>query len=383
MTPSSERHEVLVVGVGGIGSAATYHLARRGVDVLGIERFDVPHGRGSSGGRTRLLQLLTDVDPTTMALAEAAHDHWRRLEDTAGSELLVETGSLAVAPEGEDPVASARRASERHDLDHELLTGAALSERFPGYDFPDEYSALYQPDGAVLAPERGIVAHTAAAIDHGATVRARERVVDWTTTDDGVCVETDRDTYAAERLVVAAGAWAAQTVDALEGLLEPCRHATAWFAPSGGGHDTGAAVDTDRLPGFVATVDGDNYYGVPGVDLPGMKLGRNDFSPTEPDALAGPAQTDERPLRAFARQYVPGAAGTTLRLTTGLVTNSPDGRFVIDTLPGDERVALAAGLSGRGYKFAPVIGEILADLALDGETDHDIDNYAIGRFENA
>ncbi|QLH79153.1 N-methyl-L-tryptophan oxidase [Halosimplex rubrum] len=377
MTPSGGRYDAIVLGVGGVGSAATYHLARRGASVLGIERFDVPHGRGSSHGRTRLLQRLLDGESTTMALADRAHDSWRALEARTGRDLLTETGSLAVAVGGDDPVASARRACERHGLDHESLSGADLAERFPGYDFPEDAEALYQPDGAVVASERGVVAHVAAALDAGATVRARERVVDWDTVDGGVRVDTDRDTYRADRLVVTAGAWAAQAVDALDGLLEPCRHATAWFAPSG---DRSASLADDRLPPFVATVDGENFYGLPGPDLPGMKFGRADFRPTAPDALSEPTQADERPLRAFADEYVPGAAGSTLRLSTGLVTDSPDGRFLLDTL-ADGRVAVAAGLSGRGYKFAPVLGEILADLALDGGTDFDVSGYALGRFE--
>ncbi|QLH84148.1 N-methyl-L-tryptophan oxidase [Halosimplex pelagicum] len=377
MTPSGGRYDAIVLGVGGVGSAATYHLARRGASVLGLERFDVPHARGSSHGRTRLLQRLLDADPATMALADRAHDSWRALEAETGRDLLTETGSLAVAVGGDEPVASGRRACERHGLDHESLSGADLTERFPGYAFPDDAEALYQPDGAVVASERGVVAHVAAALDAGATVRARERVVDWEAVDGGVRVDTDRDTYRADRLVVTAGAWAAQAVDALDGLLEPCRHATAWFAPGG---DRSAALADDRLPPFVATVDGENFYGLPGPDLPGMKFGRADFRPTAPDALSEPTQADERPLRAFAEEYVPGAAGSTLRLSTGLVTNSPDGRFVLDTL-ANGRVAVAAGLSGRGYKFAPALGEILADLALDGGTDFDISGYALGRFE--
>jgi sarcosine oxidase len=378
MTPSGGRYDAIVLGVGGVGSAATYHLARRGASVLGLERFDVPHGRGSSHGRTRLLQRSLDTESATMALADRAHDAWRALETETGRDLLTETGSLAVAAGGDDPVASARRACDRHDLDYESLSGAELAERFPGYDFPDDAEALYQPDGAVVASERGVVAHVAAALDAGATVRARERVVDWETGDGGVRVDTDRDTYRADRLVVTAGAWAAQSVDALDGLLEPCRHATAWFAPGG---DRSASLATeDHLPPFVATVDGEHYYGLPGPDLPGMKFGRSDFRPTAPDALSEPTQADERPLRAFADEYVPGAAGPTLRLSTGLVTNSPDGRFVLDTL-ANGRVAVAAGLSGRGYKFAPALGEILADLTLDVGTEFDISGYALDRFD--
>ncbi|WP_415382394.1 FAD-dependent oxidoreductase [Halosimplex sp. TS25] len=398
MTPSSGGYDVIVLGVGGVGSAATYHLARRDADVLGLERFDVPHARGSSHGRTRLLQRLLDVDPATMALADRAHEGWHALERETGADLVTDTGSLAVAVGDDEPVASARRACERHGLEFDTLTADELSDRFPVYDFPQGAEALYQPDGAVVASERGVVAHVSAALSEGATVQARERVVDWSRTEGGVRVDTDRDSYLTDRLVVTAGPWAADAVDPLDGVVEPCRHATAWFAPGrgadrtvdpGGTADSDGAAEADSdggpeadggLTPFVATVDGENYYGVPGVSLPGMKFGRADFRPTEPDNLSGPTQADERPLRAFADRYVPGAAGSTLRLDTGLVTNSPDGQFVVDTL-ADGRVAVAAGLSGRGYKFAPALGEVLADLTLDGETDADVSAYALDRFD--
>jgi len=386
MRRSVERHDVIVVGVGGVGSAATYHLARRGVDAVGIERFDVPHAKGSSHGRTRLAQRALDLDPATAALADRARDLWRDLEATTGRDLVTETGSLAVGPTGEDPVASARRACERHGLAFEAMTGGDCADRFPVYDFPAECEVVYQPEGAVLAAERGVVAHVAAAIDAGATVRARERVCDWSASESGVRVETDRDVYAAESLVVAAGGWAAEAVDALSGVVEPQRHATAWFGPSGSPDGPGRAAvagldPAERPPAFVATVDGEDYYGVPGIDLPGLKVGRGDFRPTAPDDVVEPTQADERPLRAFAESHVPGAAGAPLRLTTGMVTTTPDMQFVLDTLPDTGRVAVAAGLSGRGYKFAPVIGEVLADLALDGATDHDCSAYALSRFE--
>jgi len=389
MPPSARHCEVAVLGVGGVGSAAVYHLARRGVDVVGLERFDVPHARGSSNGRTRLFQRALDADPAAVTLADRARDLWTDLEAATGRDLLVETGSLAVGPGDADPVASARRAADRHGFDHELLSGTEATDRFAIYDFPDGSSVLYQPDGAVLAAERGVVAHVSAALDHGADVRARERVCDWEVTDDGVRVETDREVYEAEKLVVAAGGWAGETVDALSGLVEPCRHATAWFGPGrGDSADTGegnsrepVVAGPDGPPAFVATVDGEDYYGIPGLDLPGMKVGRGDFRPTAPDDLSEPTQRDERPLRRFVDSCVPGAAGPSLRRNAGIVTRSPDGQFIVDILPETDRVAVAAGLSGRGYKFAPVIGEVLADLVTEGGTDHEIDQYSLDRFD--
>jgi sarcosine oxidase len=375
----SDRYDAIVLGVGGMGSAAVAHLAERGADVLGLERFDLPHGYGSSHGITRIIRLAYHEHPAYVPLLRRAYELWADLEADHDRRLLHRTGSVDAGPADGSLVRGSVRACEEHDIEYERLSSAELDERYPGYRLPGEYEAIYQPDGGFLVPEQCIIAHVNRAHRAGATIRARERVVDWRpTTDGGVRVETDYDTYEADRLVVTAGAWAARFVDALEPVLVPERQVLGWFQPA-----EPELFAPERFPVWILQTPDGMYYGFPVHGVPGFKLGRYHHreETVDPDAFERePTQEDERLLREFAETYFPDAAGPTMRLETCLFTNTPDEHFVLDTLPDHPQVAVGAGFSGHGFKFASVIGEILADLALEDETDHPIGMFSLDRF---
>jgi len=373
-------HDVILVGVGGMGSATTYHLARRGLDVLGLERYDIPHTKGSSHGHSRIIRRAYYEDPSYVPLIERAYDLWDQLADETGREILHRTGSIdAGLPE--DPVfAGSKRSCEEHDIPHEILGGAELAERFPGYRLPEEFRAVFQADGGFVVPESAIAGHVEAAQAAGATVRARETVEDWTeTVAGGVRVETDRGSYEADALVLTAGAWNRQFADALEGLLEPERQVLAWFQP-----EEPERFRPESFPVWNIGAPEGRFYGLPIHRVPGFKLGKYHHrdEPADPDDWNDePEPADERLLREFTAAYFPAAAGPTMGLSTCLFTNSPDEDFVLDTLPAHPQVVVAGGFSGHGFKFASVIGSILADLAVDGETDHPIEPFRLDRFE--
>ncbi|MFB6301334.1 MAG: N-methyl-L-tryptophan oxidase [Haloferacaceae archaeon] len=375
----TERHEVIVLGVGGMGSAATYHLATRGVDVLGLERYDIPNTRGSSHGVTRIIRKAYYEHPSYVPLLERAYDLWRTLESETGRDLLHVTGSIDAGPSGSDVFEGSLQSCRQHDLDHEVLDGESVNERFPGYGLPADHRAVYQPDGGFLVPEQCIIAHVEAAQAAGAEVHAREAVTAWKALDDGgVRVETDRDTYEADDLVVTAGAWAGEHVDTLRPHLEPERQVLAWLQPTDPGR-----FRPDRFPVWNLAVEEGRYYGFPVHDVPGFKFGRyhhREETVDPDDYRTEPDREDERLLRRFAERYFPTGAGPTMRLATCLFTNTPDMHFVLDTLPEHPQVAVGAGFSGHGFKFAAVVGEILADLAVDDETDHSIGMFAADRF---
>ncbi|AXR77107.1 N-methyl-L-tryptophan oxidase [Natrarchaeobaculum sulfurireducens] len=374
----SDRYDVIVLGVGGMGSAAAAHLADRGADVLGLERYDIPHSYGSSHGHSRIFRLAYHEHPGYVPLLERAAELWDELDAEHDRQLLYRTGSITAGPADGDLVGGARRSCETHDLEYDHLSSAALADRYPGYQLPASYEAIYQPDGGFLVPEQCTVAHVNRAQRAGATIRARERVVDWRPTDDGVRVETDYGPYEADRLVVTAGAWAARFIDALEGVLEPERQVLAWLQP-----DDPDQFAPDRFPVWVLENPDGLYYGFPVHHVPGFKFGRYHHRQevVDPDAFERePTQADERLLRGFAEEHFPDAAGPTLRLSTCLFTNTPDEHFVLDRLPDHPQVVVGAGFSGHGFKFASVVGEILADLALEGETDHEIGTFSLDRF---
>ncbi|QLK24555.1 N-methyl-L-tryptophan oxidase [Natrinema zhouii] len=381
MPPTGDRYDVVVIGVGGMGSATAFHLADRGLDVLGLERYDVPHTMGSSHGITRIIRRAYYEHPSYIPLIERAYDLWDDLADETGRGVIHRTGSIDAGPEDNIVFEGSLRSCEEHDIPHEVLTSEEVTERFPGYDLPEGYRALYQPDGGFVVPEQAIVGHVETAQAAGAEVRARERVLEWEPTPDGgVRVETDRGTYDAEKMVLAAGAWNGKFADALEGLAVPERQVLGWFQP-----ERPSTFEPENFPVWNLKVPEGRFYGLPIYDVPGFKIGKyhhRDERVDPDDYDTEPGLEDERLLREVTANYFPEAAGPTMRLATCMFTNSPDEHFILDTLPDHPQVAVGAGFSGHGFKFASVIGEILADLAVDGETDHPIDMFRLDRFDD-
>ncbi len=377
---TADRFDTIVIGVGGMGSATVYHLARRGRRVLGLERFDVPHDRGSSHGLTRIIRLAYYEHPSYVPLLRRAYELWRELQALAGEQLLYVTGSIDAGPPGGGVFEGSLLSCHVHNLPHQVLTGAELARRFPGYRLPADTLALFQPHGGFLLPERCIVACVQAAHALGAEVHARERVLEWKPLENGVQVRTDRGVYEAGSLVIAAGAWASGLLPPLRGLATPERQALAWFQPR-----RPELFTPERFPVFNILVEEGRYYGFPVFGVPGFKVGRYHHleEQVDPDSLdREPGARDEAVLRPFAQRYFPDAAGPTMALKVCMFTNSPDEHFILDLHPDYPQVAIAAGFSGHGYKFCSVVGEIMADLATRGETRHDIAMFRLRRFVN-
>lgn len=377
---TAENHyDVIVIGVGSMGSAATYHLAKRGHEVLGLEQFDIPHRKGSNHGLTRIIRKAYFEDPAYVPLLHRAYELWETLQEENGRRLLHLYGSITAGPPDEKNFTGAIEACETHDLPYEVLTSDELTARFPGYRLPEEFRAVYQPDGGFLASDQCLVAHVEEAFENGGEIHARERVDDWEATAEGVRVETDDDVYTADRLVISAGAWAQELVEELQGRATPERQVLGWFQPTEPSNFT-----PDAFPIFTATLADEPYFGFPTFEVPGFKIGRHHHreQETTPETLDEAVHPeDERVLREAVETYFPTGAGPTMRLTTCMYTNSPDEQFIIDTHPAHSNVVVAAGFSGHGYKFSSVVGEILADLAVDGETAHPIDLFRLDRLD--
>ena len=372
-------YDVIVVGVGAMGSAALHHLSHRGLTVLGLEQFDIPNDQGSSHGVNRIFRLAYYEDPGYVPLMLRARDLWLDLEATAGEKLVHVTGSIDAGPADGEVFTGSLESCRIHRLEHEVLDSATLATRFPGYRLPEDTMSVFQPDGGFLLSERCIVAHVLAAVANGAEVRAREAVREWqVTTDDGIRVETNRGNYETSRLVVTAGAWQGGLIRDLAHLAVPERQVLAWFQPT-----RPELFTPDRFPVFNLAAAEGRYYGFPVFGIPGFKIGRYHHleEATSPETMNREAdERDEHILRAAVSHYFPDADGPTMTLKTCLFTNSPDEHFIVDNLPGQPEVILAAGFSGHGFKFASVIGEVLADLAQDGRTQHDISMFALDRF---
>lgn len=377
------RLDVIVLGLGGMGSAAACHLARRGRRVLGLERFTAPHDRGASHGRTRVIRQSYYEDPAYVPLLLRAYELWRELERETGADLLRETGGLMLGDPGSAVVTGSLRSARLHGLAHEELTAADIRRRFPAFRPPAGTVALYERAAGFVRPEAAVQAHLDRAAALGAALRFEEPALAWEETADGVRVRTARATYEAERLVVCPGPWAPSLLADLGVPLEVERQVLYWFEPEGGVEP----FLPGRFPIFIwETPDGASPYGFPAIDGPtgGVKVAfyrAPEAERCDPDAVDRAVRPGEAArMRAAIAPLLPALRGPLLRGVTCLYTNTPDKHFVIAPHPRSPRVTVACGFSGHGFKFCSVVGEILAQLVVDGRSGFELGLFAPSRF---
>ncbi|HRA46612.1 MAG TPA: N-methyl-L-tryptophan oxidase, partial [Thermomicrobiales bacterium] len=266
---AEQAFDVIVIGLGGMGAAASYHLARRGLRVLGLEQFGIPHTLGSSHGVNRIIRLAYYEDPSYVPLLRRAFELWRETEAALGEQLLHVTGSIDCADRDHYVFTESLRSCELHDLPHEVLNAAQIMDRWPAFQLPDGYQAVYQPDGGYVMSERAIVAHIEGAMAVGGEIHGFEPVLSWTTTSFGVEVETSRGTYVASQIVLSAGAWMGDLVPQLSGILQPERQVLGWFWPS-----NPEQYQDATLPVFNLAGEHERWYGFPMRQIPGFKFGK-------------------------------------------------------------------------------------------------------------
>jgi sarcosine oxidase len=375
--------DVIVIGLGGMGSAAAYHLASRGQRVLGLERFTPAHDRGSSHGGSRITRLAYFEDPAYVPLLLRSHELWRELERESGAEILTITGGLMLGPESSRTIAGSVESARRWNLPHEMLDSAEIHRRFPTFTPGPGVIALYEADDGFVRPEISVQTHIDLARHKGADLRFEEPVQTWdaAASGDRVQVTTDRGTYEAGRLVIAPGAWAPELLTGLGLPMSVERYVQFFFRPVSGVEPFLA----ERHPIYIwEAEDTQQFYGFPahdpvdaGVKVAFFRIG----SPASPEDLDREVHPDEVALmRTYLDGRIPQLNGEFLRGVPCMYTNTPDEHFVIATHPAHPQVAIAAGFSGHGFKFVPVVGEILADLATTGSTDHPIALFNPARF---
>jgi sarcosine oxidase len=369
--------DAIVVGLGADGSAAAAHLGTRGAGVLGLEAFPRGHTKGSSGGLTRVIRLAYYEHPDYVPLLKRAWELWRELESATGEVLLRRTGGVYVGPRAGELVGGSLRSARDHALEHELLDPAALRARLPLFRFDPDWWGLAEATAGYLLPEKAIAAHLAVAERHGADLRFEERVTAWTHDGDGVRVTTDRGTHRAAKLVITAGAWNPRLLPRIAPLLQVKRVPLFWFEPIAE-HDALA-----KLPVYIVDSGlGHGCYGFPYLADEGLKIATHGAgTPADPDTVDREAHpADEAPIREFIRQRLPVADGPVRMTKICMYTVTPDEHFIVDV---DGPIAYASACSGHGFKFASVMGEVLADLALDGATRHPIGFLSASRFAAA
>ncbi|MBM4009875.1 MAG: N-methyl-L-tryptophan oxidase [Planctomycetes bacterium] len=363
----TRRFDVIVAGAGGMGTAAAAHLARRGASVLALDRFPPGHARGSSHGQTRLIRLAYFEHPDYVPLLLRARASWRDLERETAATLLTECGLLSAGPAAGPLLAGTLRSARDHGLEVERLSGGEATDRWPAFRIPDPWDAVFEPAAGHLAVEACVRAHAEVAVRHGGVIEPEHDVRGWRVEGDAVLVETSRETVAGSRLVLCPGPWAAGLLRLPAIRFTVLRKSLYWYAPA----DSLTAADATALPTYAFDTPRGFFYGFPLLDGRGLKLaehtgGREVADPFAVDRAIDPEE--QAAIEGWSAEHLPGVSLTRTAHEVCLYTMSPDHHFVVGLHPEHPQVALAAGFSGHGFKFASAIGEVLADLALTGTT---------------
>jgi sarcosine oxidase len=376
--------DFIVIGVGGVGSAALYHLASRGARVLGIDRFAPGHDRGSSHGRTRIIRQAYYEHPDYVPLLFRAYELWELLGQRVGRPLLHEIGLLQAGPPESEVLAGVRRSARQHGLAIDELSTGQLESRFPGFRVPGGWAGVFERKAGYLDVEDCVVAHVEEAKRAGAELQTGVAVHGWRDAGDCFEVQTDGAKFRARGLVVAAGAWAARLIERIPLGLVVRRKMQYWY-PAGPPYQA-----AHRCPAFLFDTPAGIFYGLPqveaeaaGAELGGLKVAEHTGGQTVADPLTvdrGFDPADNRRVEDFLAAFLPAVERSLLRYSVCMYTISADEHFIVDRHPSDPRIVFAAGLSGHGFKFTGVLGEALADLAIHGKTELPIGFLSLERF---
>ena len=370
--------DAVVCGLGVMGSAALRELSRRGLRALGIDRFAPGHDRGSSHGATRIIRLDYFEHPSYVPLLRRAYELWHELEQSSGQKLIHITGIVEIGDPDGTLITGVLASIRQHSLRHELLSTEDLTRRFPAFHLPSHYQAVVQPDGGFLAAEPSIHAMLALAKETGAEIRSGETIRAIEPSSSGVRIVTDRARIDAGSAVIAMGPWIKSILPELKTPLRLTRQAMAWFSPR-----RPVSFQSELFPVFLMESRHGMHYGFP-LDGDGLlKVAKHHHGDetVDPDAYERTVSiADENLIRSALAEHLPDANGSRVKAATCLYTVTPDGDFIVDTLPGYPHVVVASPCSGHGFKFAPVIGEILADLVTRCASKHEIGRFSLKRF---
>ncbi|AWT25694.1 Monomeric sarcosine oxidase [Corynebacterium provencense] len=381
-----QHFDVIILGTGSMGGAAANALAGRGARVLGLEAYEPGHDQGSAHGGTRIIRQSYFESPDYVPLLRRSYELFRELEEESGRSLMQLCGGIYIGDPASITFSGSKIAAEQHGLDHEILTADQIRARFPTMDPADDALGLYEANAGYVRPEETTIANAEVAAGKGATLHFHEKVTSWTTTPGGgVEVTTDAATYGADRLIVSPGAWAPVMLPELRLPLQIDRMIFYWFSPQTTPAVPFSAWSEENHPVYIEETHGNGQiYGFPATDGPdgGFKLGFfRRGTPTTADTIDRTVYDSEiSDMRDRAVQLFPGLTGPLVQAKTCLYSVTPDEHFIVGPHPDHPQVILACGFSGHGFKFVPVIGEILADLTLDGTTRHEISLFDPGRF---
>lgn len=371
-------YDVIVVGLGAMGSATLHQLAHRGHRVLGLEQFTPAHAFGSSHGKSRIIREAYFEDPRYVPLVQRAYVCWRELEEESGVTVFRQTGGLMLGAPDSAVVSGALLSAQLHNLPHEVIGADEVQRRYPAFRPRPSDIGVVEPRAGMLAPERAITAFTTLAKQHGADVHSDEPMLSWRAVRDGVEVTTAKGTYSAARLVLTVGAWAGKVLRELGVPFQAQRNVLYWFTPTHNAH----CFTPEKFPVFLQDLGpGLTSYGFADTG-DGMKFALHHFGDSvDPDTVRRTVGDDEIAfVRSLLAEWMPDANGALRETGVCMYTNVPDEHFVIDVHPDHPAVIVASPCSGHGFKFSSALGEVLADMATNLPVAFDTSLFSLARF---
>lgn len=383
----SSHYDVIVIGVGSMGSSTCFYLAERGFKVLGLEKFDLAHEYGSHTGQSRIIRKAYFEHPDYVPLLERAYGNWNKLEQQTGAAIYHQTGIAYFGPPDHPTMEGVKQSAALYNLDVKTASRENAGPHFPLFNIPPDFETLFEKEAGFVTPETAIISFTTRAQRYGATIKTNEEVVSWKEEGARVIVSTTLEKYTCDKLVITAGSWTSKLIASLTVNLKVTRQLLAWVKPP----DEKTFSIGDFPCWFIEDPDKGMFYGFP--VLPATRFGgpvglkiasHRPGEVTDPDHVNRmPKQSELDDIRYILSKYIPSAGTEVIATKTCLYTYSDDEHFIIDHLPGyNKRVTIACGFSGHGFKFVSVIGEILADLATKGKTDLPVDFLQLSRFKN-
>lgn len=378
--------DIIVIGVGSMGSAACYYLAKRGYKVLGLEQFDISHEFGSHAGQSRIIRKAYFEHPDYVPLLERAYENWKAIEKETGEKVYFKTGLLYAGNSTNEIIKGVKLAASLYNIELEKIDVNDSSNLFHQFGFPKNFEVLLEPEAGFITPEKAIMLYAKQAEKNGAIIQSNEKVIEWRQNGNSVTVQTDKNIYRCDKLIITTGAWAGKMIPGISNKIKVTRQFVAWIKAK-----NDKQFELNNFPCWMIGDDDKHgcYYGFPLLDTQkfgepaGLKLAHHfPHDITDPDKVnRQTTEVDIENLKYCLNKYLPGVFDSILSTKICLYANSPDENFIIDKLPGfEESVSIACGFSGHGFKFASVIGEILADLAIEGKTSLPIEFLNATRF---
>ena len=373
------KYDATVVGLGGMGSAALYHLAKRGISVCGIEQFEFGHKNGSSHGETRIIRKAYPEEPKYIPLLNRSYELWAELEEASGTDLLIKSGFIAISEAGSEFLKTIGEGNRQYNLPHEYWTADDIRKHAPQFNVPDSMAAFYDPLGGFVYVEKCQQAHLMLAKKQGAAIYENEAVQQWKAVGDGVEISTQNGKIHAGKLILTTGAWAIPELNKLGISMELWRRLLFWFRSPDAN-----AFQPQHFPSFVIDLGETVFYGTPSVSDFGAKVGEHHqpFLINRPEEMSQPhTEREISTILKFTRIFFPALDPQPSKSANCMYTVTPDHHFILDLHPQNNNIILGCGFSGHGFKFSSAVGEVLADLALNGISENAIDFLRISRFE--